>query len=87
MKNFTTNPAMTWQLALSASACATSALPTIPSQGTAVRQAPNAAFAPFADAVATDVTAIKRERALTGMGHRGTTVAYVLGSPAWSHPN
>lgn len=70
-----------WQLPLSALGCATSA-PT----------APNAAFAAFAvavDVVATDrkaVTAVKRERALTGMGHRGFNTAYVSGFQAWSPP-
>ncbi|MCX6400988.1 MAG: hypothetical protein NTX33_13800 [Propionibacteriales bacterium] len=79
MKNITMIP--NWQLTLSALVCATSA-PT----------APNAAFAPFnaaVDAVAMDtkaVTAVKRERALTGTGHRGFNAAYVSGFPAWSPP-
>lgn len=81
-----------WQISLTALDCATSALATLEVQGISVRQAApvSAAFAPFAAgdaALATDVTAVKRERALTGMGHRGITSAYVPGSPAWSHPN
>lgn len=82
MKNLTIIPIprATWQLTLSALDCATSA-PT----------ATNAAFAPFSaavDAVATDFTAVpavKRERALTGMGHRGNAV-YVSGFQAWNPP-
>ena len=74
-----------WQISLTALDCATSALATLEVEGVVVRQAA-AAFAPFA-AEATAVTAVKRERALTGMGHRGITSADVLGSPAWSHPN
>lgn len=79
MKNITMIP--NWQLTLSALGCATSA-PT----------APNAAFAPFSaavDAVATDikaVTAVKRERALTGKGHRGFNAVYVSGFHAWNPP-
>ena len=81
-----------WQISLTALDCATSALATLEVQGISVRQAAPAsvAFAPFAAgdaALATDVTAVKRERALTGMGHRGITTADVPGSPAWSHPN
>ena len=81
-----------WQISLTALDCATSALATLEVQGIAVRPAAptSAAFAPFAAgeaALADDVTAVKRERALTGMGHRGNTTAYVPGSPAWSHPN
>ncbi|MFC7504327.1 hypothetical protein [Nocardioides sp. GCM10030258] len=83
MKNMTIIPIpmATWQLTLSALDCATSA-PT----------APNAAFAPFSaavDAVATDikaVPAVKRERALTGTGHRGFNAVYVSGFHAWSPP-
>ena len=81
-----------WQISLSAVGCATSALATLEVQGISVRPAApaSAAFAPFAAgdaALAIDVTAVKRERALTGMGHRGNTTADVPGSPAWSHPN
>lgn len=81
-----------WQISLTALDCATSALATLEVQGIAVRPAApaSAAFAPFAAgdaALATDVTAVKRERALTGNGHRGITSAVVPGSPAWSHPN
>ncbi|WP_157515002.1 hypothetical protein [Nocardioides sp. J54] len=82
-------------LALTASACATSALATLAVQGIAVR--PAAAWAvegtrvPFADvyavaAIAADVQSVKRDRA-GEMGHRGFTTAVVPGSPAWSHPN
>ena len=81
-----------WQISLTALDCATSALATLEVQGIDVRTAApaSAAFAPFAAgnaALAIDPTAVKRERALTGTGHRGNTSAYVLGSPAWSHPN
>ena len=67
-----------WQISLSPLDCATSALATLEVQ---------APFAAGEAAVANDVTPVKRERALTGMGHRGITSAYVPGSPAWSHPN
>ncbi|HWJ07810.1 MAG TPA: hypothetical protein VNS46_00445 [Nocardioides sp.] len=81
-----------WQISLTALDCAASALATLEVQGVDVRRAvpASAAFAPFAAgdaAQAIDPTAVKRERALTGKGHRGNTSAYVLGSPAWSHPN
>ena len=95
MENIVMNPVMTsdWQLTLSAVAsfeCATSALAAFPAQGIAVRAiAPNAALAPFA-AFGTAVVACneaKRQRAFTGMGHRGTTTsAYVPGLHAWSPP-
>jgi hypothetical protein len=94
MENIVMNPVMTsdWQLPLSAVAsfdCATSALTATPAQGIAVRAiAPNAAVAPFA-AFGTALVArneAKRDRAFTGMGHRGTTSAHVPGLHAWSPP-
>ena len=94
MENIVMNPVMTsdWQLPLSAVAslnCATSALPALAAQGVAARAiAPNAAFAPFAAFGVAFVAAneAKRQRAITGMGHRGTTSAYVPGLLAWSPP-
>jgi hypothetical protein len=86
------NIVTSWQLSLAPSAtrgCAASALATLEVQGVAVRpSAPNAAFAPFAGVVAdvaTDLTAVKRNRA--GMGHTRIDAVYVPGSPAWSPPN
>ncbi len=78
-----------WQLSLSALGCATSALASLEVQGTVLRPATAnvVAFAPFAaaDATPADGPSVKRERATTGMGHRGIA-AYVPGPPAWSHP-
>lgn len=77
-----------WQLPLSVSAtpgCAVSALATLEVQGIAVR--PIAAFAAFAGVVAdvaTDLTAVKRDRA--GMDHARIAAVYVPGSLAWSPP-
>lgn len=94
MKNITMAPVMSttdWQLALSGASAehATSAL-ACAAQGIAVRPtAPNAAFGPFAAAVALDgtaATALKRERAIAGKGHRAITATVVPGSPAWSPP-
>lgn len=93
MKNITMIPmtdSSAWQLSLLALDCATSALATLEVQGTVVRPtAPNAAFAAFAaggSAVAIEPTAVKRDRANTGMGHRGIA-ADVPGPSVWSPPN
>lgn len=79
------------QLALSALACATSALATLEVQGIAVRPSTTpaaAAFAPFAatggDVALADALFVKRERGTSGKGQRGIA-AHVPGPPAWSH--
>lgn len=72
------------QLALSALACATSALATLEVQGSAVRPSTAAAavYAPFAakggDVATADGPFVKRERGIA---------AHVPGPPAWSHPS
>lgn len=74
MKNITITPA--WQLTLSGVLsidCATSALAAVPAQGIAVRPA-------------TDITAVKRERANAGMGRHGFNAVFVPGPHAWSPP-
>ena len=85
------NIVTSWQLPLSLSAtrgCAASALATLEVQGIAVRPtAPKAAFAACAGVVAdvaTDLTAVKRDRA--GMDHTRIAAVYVPGSLAWSPP-
>lgn len=85
-----TNPS-TWQLSLLALDCAASALATLEVQGVDVRPTTsNAAFAPFAVAgsvVASELTAVKRDRAHVGMAKRGVIATAAPGSSAWSPPN
>ncbi|MBM9461534.1 hypothetical protein JK386_16640 [Nocardioides sp. zg-536] len=83
----TTTMPVGWQLLPTADVCATAfpaALPTVASQGIAVRAAaPEAAVAAFAAAGGAVASDAERKRAIAG-NRRTAHAARVDGTPAWS---